>query len=77
MQRIFVLSFHSKKDMEILVKDAIGTDFDNRSHVAAIRKFGEEIKTKYKEIKFYRLKLLPKNPVTYFIENISTSPIEI
>lgn len=59
------------------MKDAMGTDLDNKSHVAAIRKFGEEIKTKYKEVKFYRLKLLVKNPVTYFIENISISPIEI
>ena len=40
MQRVFIFSFHSKKEMEILVKDALGTDLNNRSHVAAIRKFG-------------------------------------
>lgn len=77
MQRVFVLSFHSEKEMDILVKDAMGTDLDNRCHAAAIKEFGEEIKTKFKEIRFYRLKLLIKNPVTYFIENVSPTPIEI
>ena len=60
----------------MLLKNTKGTDLDNQSHVAIIRKYGNEIKTKYKEVKLFILKN-QFNPITYFVENISTNPVEV
>jgi len=40
--RLFVFSVHCQHEISVLVKDNIGTDFDNLAHIEVISRFGKE-----------------------------------
>lgn len=40
---LFVLSIHSKFEINVLIKNNIGTDLNNRAHCEMIIKYGKEL----------------------------------
>ena len=78
--RIFTMTFHSRSlegesHLEVRVRDAIGTDIDNRTNEMILEKHGEqeEAGDGY-EVLVYNSK--PTLSYTYGIKNTGTAPIE-
>lgn len=82
--RLFVFSMHCQHELSLLVKDNVGTDFDNLAHIEVITRFGKEKQFgKGKEAKIYYLKhgyssMQRRNSyITYYVENDHVGKLEI
>ena len=79
-ERLFTLSIHSSVETNILIKNNIGTEYDNRAHCDLLSKEGENLATlnktyeKYAKIKFLKSRC---HIVEYMVENRHDRKIEV
>ena len=61
-ERLFTLSVHSHIEVNILIKNNIGTEYNNRAHCELISKTGQDLPLNSKQYdKFVRVRFLKTN----------------
>ena len=70
-EKLFILSLHSKQEVNVLIKSNIGTELNNRAHCEMINRFGEELEIKEIYRKYVTVKFLTASSeiIEYMAEN--------
>ena len=51
--RVFILTLHCEQELAVTVRDSIQTDLDNRTNIAILAKYGQELESKRGFATFY------------------------
>ena len=74
--RSFVMTFHSKEEVAVSVRDSVNTDLDVRANLLIMDKFGQEMKvtSTYRILYTFSEQVLA---FSYAVQNLLNKPIDV